>query len=101
VDLIDGRRTFRAVSSATAGMRGIALELANLHRLLVYPREQTARGLAIETNGGDQHVLARLFAGPRFRVVFDPIVPHFGRRILLHPVARVGVLYWQTQNFRH
>src|SRR5579872_540390 len=47
-DLIERRRALRAISSAGARMFGVTFELANLARVFVDIREQSARGLTIE-----------------------------------------------------
>src|SRR6266851_4604945 len=53
VDLVKGRRTFGAVPSAAARMRGIALEFADAAGFFIDVREQSAGGFAIETDRRD------------------------------------------------
>src|SRR4029453_10129043 len=63
-DLIQRGGTLGAVPAAAARMRGIALELLDLQRLLVHVGEEPAGRLAVEADGGDERVLALHLARP-------------------------------------
>src|SRR5215469_14348597 len=80
IDLVESRRTFSTVASAAAGMCRIALEFADAAGLLIDICEQSAGGLAVETDCWNQAVMLAYLARPLRRVIFGPIVPAFRRR---------------------
>lgn len=82
ISLVVGGGTFGAVSAAAAGMDGVAFKLLDLQRRLVYIGQQAARALAVEADGGDEHVAVGNLARPLLAAVFDPVIPIFGRRVL-------------------
>ena len=91
-DLGDRGRALGAVAPARTGVLGIALELADLHRLLVHVRQQATRRLAVEARGRHQHVALLDLARPRLRVQLDPVVPALlGREHRQVHTARTGV----------
>src|SRR4030095_15589400 len=81
VDLIDRRRPFRAVPSAASGMIRIALELPDLHRLLIDVTEQPATRLAVEARRRDDHVVLLFASLSALRLVLPPLVPLLLRRV--------------------
>ncbi len=81
-NLVERRRPLGAVAAAAAGMLGIALEAANLVRVFFDHRNQAAGRFAIETNGWNDPAVLLDFARPLRRVVLDPVVPLFHRRIV-------------------
>jgi len=80
LDLVERRRALRADAAAASRVHGIALEAADLPRLLVDVREQAARRLAVEADGRDEAHFALHAARPRLRVELDEVVPLLGRR---------------------
>src|SRR5262249_11300638 len=76
VDLIERGRALGAEPSPARGMLGIALDLADLERVLVDVRELTASRLAVEADGRNEHVAVLDLLRPRATLVFDPVV-HF------------------------
>ena len=80
-DLVERRRSFGAVPAPRARVLGVALELADLHRVPVDVRQEPARRLAVEAGGRDEHVSLLDARRPGFRVQFHPVVPSFfGRK---------------------
>ena len=80
IHLVDRGRALGAVPAAAPGVLRVALELADLQGLLVHVGQQTARGLAVEADGGDQVVAPFHPFGPRGRVVLGPVGPAFPGR---------------------
>src|SRR5204862_1012591 len=78
VRLVVRRGTFRAVAAPAPRVRGVALELAYLERVLVGVREEPARALAVEADRRHEGVASRDLLRPRGAVVLDPIVPAIG-----------------------
>ena len=81
-DLVDGGGALGTVAAPRARVGGVALELADREVLVVDVGQQAARGLAVEADGRDEHVVARL-AG--LRVVLRVPVPLLGRRVVAKP----------------
>src|SRR5262249_51813044 len=90
-DLVERRRAFRAIAAAAARMVRIALELANLVRLVIDVRQEAARGLAIEARRRREAVASSTL-GP----VVPPLDRWKGRESLLHPalIGRVQAFSW-------
>src|SRR6185436_16816519 len=86
--LIEGRRSFGAVSAAAAGMLGIPFETANAMSVLFDKTQQSARRLAIETDRRNDLAMLLDFARPLRGIVFDPIVPFLHGRISCQTAAR-------------
>ena len=82
-DLVDGGRPLGAVLTATSGMVRIAFELAHLERFVIDVGQKSASGLAVETDRGDDGVVALDFFRPPFWIVLDPIIPLLRGRIAL------------------
>src|SRR6516164_1515171 len=80
IDLVKGRRTFSTVASAAARVRRIALKFADAAGLLIDISEQSASGLAVETDRRNQAVMLAYLARPLRRVIFGPFVPAFRGR---------------------
>src|SRR5205085_5249736 len=74
-DLVERRRSLRAVPPARAGVLRVPLELPDLERLLVHVREEPARGLAVEAPRRDEHVAPLDALAPRGLVHLPPVVP--------------------------
>src|SRR4029450_3297291 len=88
VDLVDRGRSLGAVAAPRGrGQRG-PLELADLLRAPVDPRQQPAGGRAVEADGGDQQVALLDAPGPLLGVVLAPVVPLLGWREGLQPGPR-------------
>ena len=85
-DLVERRRSLRAIPPATSRVVGISLELADLFRLLIDVRQESARGLAVEARRRHEAVVSS---------ALDPIVPPLdGRKrgeSLLHAALVGGV----------
>src|SRR5712691_8254082 len=58
----------------------IALVLADLERLAIDVGQESARRLAVEARGWNEHVVALDAAGPGARVELGPVVPAVARR---------------------
>jgi hypothetical protein len=94
LDLVEGRRTLRAVLAARAGMVRVALELADRARFLVDVRDETARRLAVETRRRHEHVVPLDLARPLLGFVLDPVVPllHGRERFERSDLPEVGIV---------
>src|SRR4029077_1988158 len=75
LDLVQGRRTLRAVPPAAPRMLRVPLELLDRQPLLVHVGEEPAPCLAVEADGGDELVAAPDASRPPPRVVFLPVFP--------------------------
>src|SRR5262249_1384403 len=81
VDLIDRRRTFRAVPPTAGRMRWIPFKLADLQCLFVNVSQKPASGFTVETCSWNKEVMLFDFAGPGRGFVLHPIVPLLGRGV--------------------
>ena len=79
LELIRRDDALRACAPAAAGMRRVALDLADGEALLVDVGEDAARRLAVETDARNDPVVALIFPRPARRLVVDVVVPR--RRI--------------------
>src|SRR5205814_6673490 len=79
LELIRRDDALRAGAPAAAGMRRVALDLADGEALLVDVGEDAARRLAVETDARNDPVVALIFPRPARRLVVDVVVPR--RRI--------------------
>src|SRR5262249_39101230 len=81
LDLIQRRGPLRAVAAPAARVHRVALELLDAQCLLVDVREQPARGLAVEADGGNELVAPRNLSRPRDGIELLPIVPALDGRV--------------------
>src|SRR5262249_13224880 len=79
--LVDGRGALRAVPAARGRVQRVALELAYAQGLAVDVGEQAAGRLAVEADGGHEHVAALDAPRPGPDVVLAPVVPLLCRRV--------------------
>ena len=106
VNLVVGGRAFGAVAPSAAGMFGVTLELFDFQRGFVYVGQQAAGALAVEADGGDEHVAARHLARPGLAVVLYPVVPVVGRGVLAETAVwllncqHMHIGWWDFVKFR-
>ena len=79
-DLVVDRGALRAVASARTRRLGVALELADLQRVLVDVGEEPTGGLAVEARRRDEHEALLDPPRPCAAVELDPVVPALLRR---------------------
>jgi hypothetical protein len=87
-NLIEGRRSFGAISTSAAGMFRIAFEAPNTMRVLLDKTQQSARRFAIETDRRNDLAMLLDLARPLGGIVLDPVVPFFHGRITCQTTAR-------------
>src|SRR5262249_49964602 len=92
VNLIERRRTLRAIPAAAPRMIRIAFELANVARFLIDVRNETARRLAVETRRRHEAVVA---------AALDPIIPPFRGRKCRHPLLHAAGVRRMKALFAH
>ena len=86
-DLVDGRRALGAIPTPAGRVVGIALELADLHRLLVHVAQHAASCFAVEAGRGHHHVAFGLLPRPVLGLVLHPVVPLVRRRVVRERTA--------------
>src|ERR1041384_1953846 len=94
IDLIECRGSLGAISAPTAGMLRIPLETPDTSGVLFNESQKPACSFTIEANRRNDMAVFFDFTRPLRRVVLDPIIPLFHRRIARQSAReclRVGI----------